>query len=213
MILFLTSSPTGPLDQSYRVEALDHKNHFVENLKHYWKDHSRCCLIAANPEAYQRNDEMCDFFKNVFLKEGFSLDTMDLYDYRYPLSKEKIKDFQGIVISISAGSMNSAKTVYVQPEEPGEALDSDFKRWIPGLNLTKQNILPHYQMVKDYYLDGKKLFEEITYPDSFHHCFLVLEDGSYLLSVNHQEKVYGKSYLLHDGKLEILCHENENCKI
>ena len=48
MILFLTSSPTGPLDQSYRVEALDYKNHFVENLKHYWKDHSRCCLIAAN---------------------------------------------------------------------------------------------------------------------------------------------------------------------
>lgn len=54
MILFLTSSPTGPLDQSYRVEALDHKNHFVENLKHYWKGHSRCCLIAANPKSYQR---------------------------------------------------------------------------------------------------------------------------------------------------------------
>ena len=242
MILFLTSSPTGPLDQSYRVEALDYKNHFVENLKHYWKDHSRCCLIAANPEAYQRNDEMCDFFKNVFLKEDFSLDTMDLYDYRYPLSKEKllnydvillagghvptqnryfkeidlkekIKDFQGIVIGISAGSMNCAHTVYVQPEESGESLDPNFKRWILGLNLTKQNILPHYQMVKDYCLDGKKLFEEITYPDSIHHCFLVLEDGSYLLSVNNQETVYGKSYLLHDGKLKILCHENEKCKI
>lgn len=241
MILFLTSSPTGPLDQSYRVEALDHKNHFIENLKHYWKDHSRCCLIAANPEAYQRNDEMCDFFKNVFLKEGFSLDTMDLYDYRYPLSKEKllnydvillagghvpkqnryfkeidlkkIKDFQGIVIGIIAGSMNCAHTVYVQPGESGESLDPNFKRRILGLNLTKQNILPHYQMVKDYCLDGKKLFEEITYPDSIHHCFLVLEDGSYLLSVNNQETVYGKSYLLHDGKLEILCHENEKCKI
>lgn len=39
MILFLTSSPTGPLDQSYRVEALDYKNHFVENLKHYLINH------------------------------------------------------------------------------------------------------------------------------------------------------------------------------
>ena len=241
MILFLTSSPTGPLDQSYRVEALDHKNHFIENLKHYWKDHSRCCLIAANPKSYQKNDEMCDFFKNVFFKEDFSLETMDLYDYRYPLSKEKllnydvillagghvptqnryfkeidlkkIKDFQGIVIGIIAGSMNCAHTVYVQPGESGESLDPNFKRRILGLNLTKQNILPHYQMVKDYCLDGKKLFEEITYPDSIHHCFLVLEDGSYLLSVNNQETVYGKSYLLHDGKLEILCHENEKCKI
>ena len=115
MILFLTSSPTGPLDQSYRVEALDHKNHFVENLKHYWKGHSRCCLIATNPEAYQRNDEMYDFFKNVFFKE------IDL--------KEKIKDFQGIVIGISVGSMNSAKTVYVQPEKNRRSTEVNRKNW------------------------------------------------------------------------------------
>lgn len=63
-------------------------------------------------------------------------------------------------------------------------------------------------MVKDYYLDGQKLFEEITYPDSIDHCFLVLEDGSYLLIINNHETVYGKSYLLHDEKLEVLCLEN-----
>lgn len=242
MIIFLTSSPTGPLDHSYHVDGLDHRNHFVENLKSYWKKVSRCCLIVADPIAYQRNDEMCDFFKKALLTENLSLEKLDLYDQRYPLSKEKllsydviflagghvptqnqyfkeinlkekIRDFQGIVIGISAGSMNSAKTVYVQPEETGEAIDPDFKRWLPGLNLTKQNILPHYQMVKDYYLDGKKLFEEITYPDSIKHCFLVLEDGSYLLITNGQETVYGKSYLLHDEKLEMLCDENEKCKI
>lgn len=242
MIVFLTSSPTGPLDHSYHVEGLDHRNHFVENLKSYWKKQSRCCLIAADPIAYQRNDEMCNFFKNALLKENLSLETLDLYDERYSLSKEKllnydvivlagghvptqnqyfkeinlkdkIKDFQGIVIGISAGSMNSAKTAYIQPEEPGEAIDLHFKRWLPGLNLTKQNILPHYQMVKDYYLDGQKLFEEITYPDSINHCFLVLEDGSYLLINNNHETVYGKSYLLHDEKLNVLCLENENCKI
>lgn len=140
MIVFLTSSPTGPLDHSYHVEGLDHKNYFVENLKSYWKRESRCCLIAADPIAYQRNDEMCNFFKNALLKENLSLETLDLYDTRYFLSKEKllsydviilagghvptqnqyfkeidlkekINDFQGIVIGISAGSMNSAATV------------------------------------------------------------------------------------------------------
>lgn len=58
-ILFLTSSPTGPLDQSYRVEALDHKNHFIENLKHYWKDHSRCCLIAASTKVLSKKMMRC----------------------------------------------------------------------------------------------------------------------------------------------------------
>ena len=32
MILFLTSSPTGPLDGSSLVDGLDEKNCFVENL-------------------------------------------------------------------------------------------------------------------------------------------------------------------------------------
>lgn len=31
--------------------------------------------------------------------------------------REKIKDFDGIIIAISAGSMNSADIVYCQPEK------------------------------------------------------------------------------------------------
>ena len=37
MILFLTSSPTGPLDGSRPVDGLDKMNHFVDNLRKYWK--------------------------------------------------------------------------------------------------------------------------------------------------------------------------------
>ena len=32
MIIFLTSSPTGPLDGSRQVDGLDKKNHFVDEL-------------------------------------------------------------------------------------------------------------------------------------------------------------------------------------
>lgn len=241
MICFLTSSPTGPLDHSYKVEGLDSKNHFIENLKHYWKENSRCCLIAASPDNFQQNDEMCHFFKNAFLKSNFSLSTMDLYDHRYTLTKEKlqsydvillggghvptqnqffqeihlkemIENFDGIIIGISAGSMNSSQVVYAQPELPGEATNPNYQRWLPGLNLTNVHILPHYQMVKDTTLDSLKLFEDITYPDSINHEFLVLEDGSYLL-IDQEAIVYGKSYLLHDQKLDLLCHENESKRL
>jgi dipeptidase E len=37
-----------------------------------------------------------------------------------------LSDFQGVVIGISAGSMNSAELVYAQPEEEGEAVDPDY---------------------------------------------------------------------------------------
>lgn len=84
-------------------------------------------------------------------------------------------------MGISAGSMNCADMVYAQPELEGEAADPSYERFIVGLGLTERNILPHYQMVKDYTLDGLRLMEEITYPDSAGREFYALEDGSYIL--------------------------------
>lgn len=242
MIVFLTSSPTGPLDGSRKVDGLDKKNHFVDNLKKYWKDNSKCCIIAASPESYHMNDEMCEFFKNTFLQEKLSIQCFDLIDRRYSqFSKEdlhqydvillggghvptqnnffkdielreKIEGFDGIIIGISAGSMNSADIVYCQPEEEGEAIDPNFQKWITGLNLTNTNIIPHYQMVKNRYLDGMRLYEDITYKDSINHHFIVLVDGSYLL-IDNKETIYGESYLIADGHIELLCHENETREI
>lgn len=236
MIIFLTSSPTGPLGSHFN--GLDHQNHFVENLKKYWKPDSKCCLIAAYPDHYQENDQMCDYFRTVLTHEQFSLDCFDLIDQRYQditsqklqqydviiLSgghvptqnqffqsislKEKLKDFQGIIIGISAGSMNCASTVYCQPEEPGESIDQQFQRWIEGLALTDINIIPHYQLVKDRYLDDQRLYEDITYPDSLNHRFIILVDGSYIL-IDDQNWLYGESYLLENGELKPLCFQNQ----
>ena len=56
-----------------------------------------------------------------------------------------------------------------------------FVRFTQGLGLTDKNILPHYNQVRDNILDGMRLFEDITYPDSRGHSFYVLMDGSYIL--------------------------------
>lgn len=232
MILFLTSSPTGPLDGSRPVDGLDKMNDFLKNLRKYWKADARNLMIAATPDSYAQNDEMIEFFGNAVKKDGFTWSAFDLWDRRTKdVSKEalhsydviwlggghvptqnqyfkelhlreKMTDFDGIVIGISAGTMNSADIVYAQPEHEGESVDPDYKRFIQGLGLTKTMILPHYQMVKDYYLDGKRLYEEITYGDSYGHEFLVLPDGSYLMSVDGDETVWGEAYYIKDGKIE-----------
>lgn len=49
MIVFLTSSPTGPLDHSRAVDGLDDKNKFVENLRKYWKEEMKTLYITAMP--------------------------------------------------------------------------------------------------------------------------------------------------------------------
>lgn len=239
MILFLTSSPTGPLDNSRPVEGLDEMNGFRERLGRYWKEYSNCLIISASPEDCDSNDEMQAFFADAFMKSGFSISTVDVWDVRTEdFSKEtlfsydviilggghvptqnaffkainlrrKIHGYHGIVMGISAGTMNSADMVYAQPEMPGEAIDPGYVRFFKGLGLTKRNILPHYQMVKDWELDGMRLYEDITYGDSHGNEFYVLEDGSYLLAVDGKERIYGNAYLIIDGKCHKICGEDE----
>ncbi len=172
MILFLTSSPTGPLDGSRRVDGLDKMNRFVDNLRKYWKSDARNLMITATPDNYAQNDEMIDFFGNAVKKDGLSWSAFDLWDRRTAdVSKEtlhsydviwlggghvptengffqkiklreKISDFKGVIIGISAGTMNSADVVYAQPEHEGESVDPEYQRFIQGLDLTKVQILP-----------------------------------------------------------------------
>lgn len=241
MITFLTSSPSGPLDRSRLVDGLDEKNSFVKNLKKYWKENARCLMIAAAPSLHEQNDEMTAFFRAAIEKAGLTVAAFDLWDDRNPeVSKEtlhsydvvilggghvptqnqffcqiglreKLQKFDGIVIGISAGTMNSAEIVYAQPELEGESVDSEYVRFLPGLGLTKTMILPHYQMVKDSMLDGKRLYEDITYEDSCGKCFLVLPDGSYLLIQDNTETVWGEAYRITDGEISRVC--DDECSV
>lgn len=239
MIVFLTSSPTGPLDGSRPVDGLDWKNYFVENLRKYWKMDARCLMIAASPDEWERNDEMIGFFGNAVRKSGLDWSAFDLVDSRNgQISREFLhsydviflggghvptenrffqelglrslmEGYEGIVIGISAGTMNSADVVYCQPELEGEAADPNFARYLTGLGLTRTMILPHYQMVKDYWLDGQRLYEDITYGDSFGKQFLVLPDGSYLLIADGRETVWGEAWVISDGKLQKICEDGD----
>ena len=116
--------------------------------------------------------------------------------------------YEGVGVGISAGSMNMAGIVYVQPEEPGES-SPEFKRFAPGLALTPVNILPHYQKAKDYWLDGKRLFEDITYPDSEGNCFFALPDNSYFYQNEEELLLCGKAYRIKNGILELITRDGE----
>ena len=118
------------------------------------------------------------------------------------------EQFDGVVVGISAGSMNCADFVYVQPEEEGES-SPDFPRWAQGLGLTDVNILPHYQKVKDHILDGLRLFEDITYADSMGNTFFALPDGSYFYQDEDGLLLCGEGYRLRDGILEQLTRNGD----
>ena len=239
MTVFLTSSPSGPLDNSRYVDGLDDKNRFVEELRCRWPEYASCLYITAEPEGFSHNDWICQSMAGTFRHRGLSIAAFDVWDDRsgevsaemlneyqvlilggghVPTQnrffqrialREKIASFKGLVIGISAGTMNSADIVYAQPELEGESYDPSYERFLTGLALTSINILPHYQMVKDFYLDGRRLFEDITYSDSYGHEFLALTDGSYVLLEQGSTRLCGEAYRISNGEIEKICEENQ----
>ena len=255
--IFLTSSPTGPLDGSRQVTGIDKWNGLAERLHAVWPAKARCLMVAADPSNFAAMDEMTGFFWHTWLDEGFDMECMDKLDHRWgsvdaseahitreelhsydvlflagghvPTQneffhriglREKLRGFTGLIIGISAGSMNSSELVYVQPEEPGEANDPYFCRWATGLGLTKWRLSPHYQMVKDKILDDKRLYPDITMPDVEGRELLLLNDGSYLeitkeCADSEVESVvlYGESYIISQGELKQLCEHEHSVEL
>ena len=127
--------------------------------------------------------------------------------------KSLLRGFTGVIMGISAGSMNCKDIVYAQPEMPGESVDPDYQRFIPGLGLSRVQVLPHYQMVKDNILDGKRLYEDITFGDSYGRSFYVLVDGSYVMRKDDTYTLWGEGYRIRDGRMEKICRNGEHITI
>lgn len=222
---------------------LDVRNGFVDALRARWKPGSQCLIACAAADAFAHNDEMRDTFASAFAFHGLTYKNFTLLDDRNAKDapalvrrsdfillagghvptqnaffrriglRALLEGYEGIMMGISAGSMNAADVVYAQPEEAGESVDPDYERFIPGLNLTKLNILPHYQMVRDKCLDGRRLYEDITFEDSIGHAFIVLVDGSYVLEENGRSEVSGEAYLISNGRMIRICSEGETLSL
>lgn len=234
MIAFLTSSPVIG-----RTAVLNPANGFLDELRKVYSHPRSVLFICSNPDAYEMTDAFSASVQKAFAQEGFLFSSLQILDRRtqnqcgdmiqaadmiflsgghVPTQNrffqeiglaEKLKEFEGIVIGISAGSMNSAQTVYAQPELKGEAVSKSYQRFLPGLGLTKTMILPHYQMIKYLILDGLRVMEDITYPDSMGRSIYALPDGSYLLLKDGREELHGEAWLISDGEIRLINRENQ----
>ena len=214
------------------------RNGLLDSLKSIWKQDATVLIICADPYDYNKNDSVCGCLRESFPMSGLSISYIDKCDARNPNAvenldsvdvlvlagghvptqnkfmkqlclRERLRDYQGIVVAWSAGSMNCADIVYAGPELDGEAIDPSYERWITGLGLTDINIFPHFQSLKDDYLDGLRLIEDITFADSIGHEIIALNDGSYILIADGKSTIYGEAYMIKDGKQWQICKDGE----
>lgn len=235
MKLFLTSSPF--VENADRA-LLSNENQFIDRIREALPPFPRCMFVCSSPKRHDLTcrfggDVFSAFREAGIFFGGFSVldgengertgelvensDLIVLAGGHVPTQnaffqeiqlRQLLEGYEGVVMGISAGSMNCAEFVYAQPEEEGES-GPTYIRWLPGLNLTRVNVLPHYQKVKDYILDGKRLFEDITYGDSFGNEFFAIPDGSFFCQDENVLLLCGEGYRISNGILEKLTEDGE----
>ncbi|MBR5509101.1 MAG: Type 1 glutamine amidotransferase-like domain-containing protein [Lachnospiraceae bacterium] len=215
--------------------SFDRNNGFLERFKKACMGVTSCLIISSDPRHTAMNDEMRDFYAKAFQQSHMNVTQVDMCDNRnaqlmirrlhdygvlilsgghVPTEnaffqklclRDRIRDYQGVVVGISAGTMNSAEVVYAAPEEPGEAIDPHYQKYIQGLGLTGINVLPHFQKIWDIRLDGLHMVNDICVPDSKVRPIYALPDGSYFYKENGKTTLYGEAWMFQNGICTKLC--------
>ena len=217
---------------------LPETNGLLKCIKDVWKKDSKVMIISGSPEYFDKNDSvlfclkgafslselgtsevlMCDERNKEIIERLPEIDVLILAGGHVPTQnsfmktiglKERLRDWNGLLIAWSAGSMNCAEMVYAGPELPGEAIDPNYQRWISGLGITKTNIFPHFETLKDEMLDGMRLIEDITYSDSMGHEIIALNNGSFIVVDNGTEVLYGEAYSIKNGEQRQICTDDK----
>ena len=226
MICFLTSRTDDPA-----TEKLNPANRFIDELRRRFPNPCRALAVCSDPDSWDKTDYYSSLTRKAFEDAGFAFEQFSILDSRNEAGAAELvrgsnllilsgghvptqnrffhkiglrgllEGYNGIVIGISAGSMNSAEEVYAQPELEGETTDPAYQRFLPGLGLTKTNLLPHYQENRDDILDGMRIYRDIACPDSMGRTFYAIPDGTYLLIDSGKEELRGEAYMVKDGTM------------
>ncbi len=202
---------------------------FFEDLRKEWPESANFLYIPCDPDADEENEnqkrrvldslEMSGIavneirilntrskeaaieavkWSNVIYLAGGHAPTQLAFMKQVGL-KEALLDYGGIVIGLSAGSVNSAFYVYLMPELEGEAKDPNYVRFSDGLDLTNIQMIPHRESMREKVVDGMNFIEDIVIPDSFGCRFYLVSDGSYFKVKNGKTIFRGKGEIIEDG--------------
>ena len=234
MTLILTGSPTR-----YGEDRFTEDNGFLATVKAELPERPRVLMVSAAPDDVAFTDSVLEGMTACVRNSGIEPRDIVMLDRRncgqaaelvrradwvvlcgghVPTQnrfihdiglKELLQGFDGLVMGCSAGSMNCADIVYSHPEMPGEAADGSYKRWLRGLGLTRLQIVPHYHQVRNFIIDGRRLFEDVVFHDSWRHSFYTFPDGGYILCKDGRETLHGTAWEISNGAMRQICSENQ----
>lgn len=220
------------------ANEIDNKNGLVDQLKDSLNGNRALLYIAADPKDAKKVElyanilfealklsniefdnyyildeeskscakEYIDMANVIFLSGGNTFSQNKFFDEIN--LKELLKNYSGIIIGQSAGSINLAKNVFNSPEE---MKDSD-PIYLEGLGLTDINIEPHFKFEDKYFNEAEEYNRDYILKESKKRNIFGLCDGSHI-KIDDKTIIYGKSYLLSNGEINLICNDFDDFRL
>ncbi len=234
MVLYLTSSFIPYQESgSCKKLAPEECYGFFEDLKEEWPKPANLLYVPCDPDAEDEIKYQLKGLLDSFEFSGLTVDEVKIVDGKKKnladliawssivyLSgghaptqlafmkriglKEALIDYDGIVIGLSAGSVNAAYNAYLMPEYKEEAEDPNYVRFTDGLDLTNIEMIPHADFMKSIVIDGKNFIESTVLPDSYGTRLYLITDGSYFKVKNGKTVFNGVGEIIEDGAISPL---------
>ena len=219
----------------YQLGPFYKENGLHSRLAELWPKKARMLLVASDPDDFDMSEMLLSSTMDGLKSSGFPArltmldrrnqekaaeliaksDVIQLCGGHVPTQiaffreiglAELLQGYDGILIGVSAGSMNCGRIVYASPEREGEAVDPDYERYIEGMGLVELMFLPHFNDLVHQEVDGLRVVEDIMLPDSYEEPFFTIPDGSYfLVEEDGAISLCGEGYWVENGEIKQIC--------
>ena len=237
--VFLTSMTLENMNEiSPKLNNIN--NFVTQLKKYHRKGFDNFIYFPSNPLTYDNNDYYANLYFRAFNNSDFRFKNCFLVDNRnYSEVHDIIKDsdiiilgggelprqntffnnihlkqelnyYDGIIVGMSAGSMNLADIVFDFPELDEQIGNPNYLR---GLAFTDINIVPHYKLTeKNYILEsGLDAWSTYVLPHSHKINIYALVDGTHILIQSNHAEIFGEAYLVRDSIISRVCNNYETC--
>ena len=199
-ILFIASSP----DDKEKIEL--YSKLLFEGLKLSGVSFKEYLVLDSS--TVDKTKEYIDKANMIFLSGGDTYIQNEFFK-RIHL-REKLRNFNGLIIGQSAGAINMANDVFNSPEE----MEKSEPVFFQGLGLTNINIEPHFVLDDSNFDESEKYQRNAVLSESNNRKIYGQCNGSHILIDNDGNvTIYGKTYLISNGQISLACENGYNKEI
>ena len=221
------------------ANAIDNTNGLVDQIKKYLTNNNSILFIASDYEDYAKVDSYSTLLFEALRLSGIEFSTYQILDGRNKedasklvkeadfifLSggdtyvqhqffesinlRELLKEYDGILMGQSAGSLNMASSVFNSPEE----MEDSEPIYFDGLGVTDINIEPHFVLNEEGFSDEEIYQRRYIEKESNTRAIYAITDGSHIFIDDDKIIAYGEIFLIKDELVEKICENKEKYRI